>query len=430
MYVRVLLRSLWKTTNIGDVAHAPGALRAFQRFAPDVEVTLWPRRIEARERAMLQHYLPEVRIVEGQLDDSGPSTPELRKAFDQADLLVHGSGSGLGAEKEVAWWRENTTKPYGFFGVSVDPVSRAHGGATGHDPDFGTLATLGEMIAALPADDIAPQRRELLDGAAFVFCRDSLSLGHLRAQGIKPPVLDLGPDATFVYDLHDRAAADKVLADHNLAEDAFVCVIPRLRYTPFHKIHATAPTAESRYKDAESAKYLDGDMRHLRDLIAAIARQTDLKVLACPEESYEVELSRTELVEKLPDDVRGSVEWLPYHWPLETASAVYARAHSVVSVECHSPIMSVVGSTPTMYVRQPTDTIKGQMYRDLELAGSFVEIDDLVPGDLVSAWERIHADRPAAVEAVRNGSEVAQGHLRRMVETAVAAAGSRPTSIS
>lgn len=428
--MRVLLRSLWKTTNIGDVAHAPGALRAFRRFAPDDEIALWPRRIDERERAMLRRYLPEVTIVEGQLDESGPATPELRKAFDQADLLLHGSGSGLGAGKELAWWSKNTAKPYGFFGVSVDPVSRAHGSATGHDPDFGTLATLGEMIAALPDDDIAPQQRELLDGAAFVFCRDSISLGHLRAQGIKPPVLDFGPDATFVYDLHDRAAGDRVLADHNLAEDAFVCVIPRLRYTPFHKIHSTEPTAEGRYKDAENAKYVDGDMSHLRDLITAIARRTDLKVLVCPEESYEVELSRAELVDKLPADVHGSVEWLPFHWALEVASAVYARAHSVVSVECHSPIMSVVGSTPTIYVRQPTDTIKGQMYSDLELAGSFLEIDDLAPGDLVSAWERIHADRPAAIEAVRNGSEVAQGHLRRMVETAVAAAGSGPTGIN
>src|SRR5262245_55275341 len=120
---RVLVRSLWQTVNIGDVAHAPGTLRAFQRHRPDVELTLWARQVGVRERAMLDHYLPDVRIVEGRLDESGaPTTAELQYAFDSADLLVHGPAANLAAEKEIRVWRNRTGRPYGFFGVTVDPV--------------------------------------------------------------------------------------------------------------------------------------------------------------------------------------------------------------------------------------------------------------------------------------------------------------------
>lgn len=411
--VRVLLRSLWQTVNIGDVAHAPGTLRAFRRYAPDVELTLWPRQIDSREREMLARFLPEVRIVEGTLDhESGPLTPELRAAFDRADLLLHGPASGLGAEADLAWWARNAGRPYGFFGVSVDPVSH---------PDFGALPQLAEMITALPDDHIAPGRRELLDGAAFLFCRDSLTLRYLRAQGIKTPVLDFGPDATFVFDLYDHDAADTVLAQHGLSDGEFVCVIPRLRYTPYYKIRGTEPTATDHWRDAENEQYRDGEMTQLRGLVTTIARETGLRVLVCPEMSYEVELAKSEVVDQLPEDVRGSVAWLPYYWGVDEAAAVYTRAHSVVSMECHSPIMSAYASTPTIYVRQPTDTIKGQMWSDVELPGSVVELHDIEPGQLESAWHAIRRDRPGAVEAVRHGSKVAQEHLRRMVKATMAA---------
>lgn len=410
--VKVLLRSLWQTINIGDVAHAPGTLRAFQRFAPDVELVLWPRSIGDREQAMLDKHLPEVRIVHGDLDEEhGPTTPELNEAFDSADILLHGPASGIGAAPDLVWWGKNVGKPYGFFGVSLDPVSH---------PEFGKLARLAEMIDALPNDHLRPDRREVLDGASFVFCRDCLTVGYLRAQGIRTPVLEFGPDATFVYDIHDEAAADKVLAAHNLEPGRFVCVIPRLRYTPYYKIRGSAPTDNDHFKDAENEKYRVFEMSRMRDLIATVVR-AGLKVLVCPEMIYEVELGQTDLADPLPADVRASVEVLPYYWPLEEAAAVYARAHSVVSMECHSPIMSVVTKTPTIYVRQPTDTIKGHMWPDLELADSLVEIDEIPAGELEGAWNKIHLDRTGAVERTARGARIAENHLRRMVNTAVAA---------
>jgi hypothetical protein len=37
----------------------------------------------------------------------------------------------------------------------------------------------------------------------------------------------------------------------------------------------------------------------------------------------------------------------------------------VVSAECHSPIIALSQGTPAFYVRNPADTVKAQMFRDI-----------------------------------------------------------------
>jgi len=94
-----------------------------------------------------------------------------------------------------------------------------------------------------------------------------------------------------------------------------------------------------------------------------------------------------------------------------------------VSMECHSPLIALAEGVPSVYLRQPTDTIKGQMYNDLGLP--FVELGpgaDAAAGQLL---QKIADDRPAAAEVARQARDGAQGRVRGMVEGAVAAVGSR-----
>jgi len=80
------------------------------------------------------------------------------------------------------------------------------------------------------------------------------------------------------------------------------------------------------------------------------------------------------LIDPLPDDVKPFVIKRGYWMPDEAAS-VYARAHSVLSFECHSPIIAAANKTPMFYLRQPEDTIKGQMYYDLGFSDWVFEIE-------------------------------------------------------
>ena len=187
--LRVLLRSSWQTINIGDIAHTPGMLALLERELPEAEVTLWPNALSPEVTALLRTRFRKLRLA--------MTAAEQERALAECDFGLHGSGPGLVGAREMVRWRA-TGKPYGFGGVTLnDAELRDH--------------------------------RDLLAGARFVFCRDTLSLAALRATGIEGPVMEFAPDATFHLDLRDEARADAFLREHALEPKRFACFVPRLR---------------------------------------------------------------------------------------------------------------------------------------------------------------------------------------------------------
>lgn len=417
---RILLRpGTGQRGNIGDIAHTPGALRLFEQHFPAAEFTLWPILISPEARESLLRQFPRLQIVEGEIDArKQPSTPELRAAWAEADLLLHGSSPGFKGGDYMPAWRAASRKPYGIFGLTSDPVS-----GIGTRPEGGTLRQLRDVITALPAGHLRAPTRDLLSGAAFVFCRDTLTREYFERQGVRSPVLEFGPDATFALRLRNDSLAAAYLQKQRLEPGRYLCVIPRLRYTPYHSINGKVASAADRAKDAVNARTVERDHAKLRGLIIAWVRATGLKVLACPEMSYQVKLAKEALVDPLPDDIKRHVVWRETYWLPEEAASVYASAMAVVSCECHSPIIALTNGTPAFYVRQPTDTIKGQMYSDIGVGDWTCEIDETSGDDLWARVKTIHAD-PATARARVSG--VMSGIARiqqRMVEVARAAVG-------
>lgn len=391
--------------NIGDIAHTPGALRLFEQHFPEARFSVWPVGISEESRAGLLRMFPEVRIVEGTLDEKGrPDSPELAEAWQSADLLLHGSAPGFKGRGYMRAWREASDKPYGIFGLTHDPLS----GVNGAYPRGATLAGFRDAITNLPPDQMARANRTLLDGASFLFCRDSLTRLYYEGQNIQCPRIAFGPDTTFALRIRDDERADAYLEKHGLEQDRFLCAIPRLRYTPYHLFPSweREPTPGDLLKDTINEETREKDHAKLRELIVRWVRETGLKVLACPEMSYQVELSKRMLVDPLPDDVKSHVVWRDQYWQPDEAASIYARAIAVASFECHSPIIALTNGTPAMYLRQPTDTIKGQMYHDIGVSDWTFEIDESEAADWLAPLLAIHADPGAARARV---SEVMAG---------------------
>ena len=87
----------------------------------------------------------------------------------------------------------------------------------------------------------------------------------------------------------------------------------------------------------------------------------------------------------------------------------------MVSFECHSPLIALHNGTPAFYVRQPTDTCKGQMYRDFGANDWFFEIDETSGAQLWSRLEAVHRDRAWAKAKVRSIMGTVERLQRRMV---------------
>ncbi len=86
-------------------------------------------------------------------------------------------------------------------------------------------------------------------------------------------------------------------------------------------------------------------------------------------------LERPLLERPLPEDVKAKVVRRKTFWLPDEAASVYARAAAVVSFECHSPIIAASMGTPCLYLHQPEDGIKGQMWKDVGLGDWYFEIE-------------------------------------------------------
>ena len=417
---RILLRSSWQSVNIGDIGHTPGALSLFDKYFPEAEITLWPRSLGHGARELMTKNFPRLKIAEGNVGKDGkPTSPALAKAWDEADLYLSGSGSGFPSSDTAAAFCRSTGKPMGVFAVSTDPM---YGFGPGQEPEGGTLRELRAKALALPPTHLSAELRFVIDRAAFFFTRDTLSRDYLKAQGVKNPILEFGPDAQLGMHLRDDAKGFAYLKAKGLEEGKFICVIPRLRYTPYHKFEKRAPAPSDAIKDAINARTVEQDHVKLRDLMIAYVRRTGNKVLACPEMTYEIELSKEVLVDPLPADVKKNVVWRDTYWLPDEAASVYSQALALVSIECHSPLIALHYGTPTIHIRNPTDTCKGQMFRDIGMDDWFFEIDETSGAELWSRVEAIHRDPAKArakVKAIFAGIEQRQQHMIATVRTAV-----------
>ena len=411
---QILLRSSWQSVNIGDVGHTPGALDLIGENFPEAEVTLWPGRLGNGSRELLTRNYPKLKIAEGGLDAGNrPSTPALAKAWEDADLYLSGSGSGFPASNHAVAFQRATGKPVGVFGVSMDPIS---GIGKGRGAEGGTLDSLRARTALLPPDHLAADLRFIIDRAAFFFCRDTISRDYLRAQGVKARVVEFGPDAQLGMRLRDDERGLSYLKAKGLEPVKFVCVIPRKRYTPYYQVNGVARTPDDDIKDAINARTTESDHAKLREMITAYVKATGHKVLACPEMTYEVELARQVLVDPLPAEVKKNVVWRDSFWLPDEAASVYAKAQAVVSVECHSPLIALHNGTPAFYVRQPTDTCKGQMYRDFGAGEWMFEVEETSGARLGSSLQAIVQDAAAAKAKVRAIMATVEKGQRRMVD--------------
>ena len=391
---RVLLRSSWQVVNIGDIAHTPGVLALVERHLPGCEVVLWASAdFSPQVAAMERRRFPGLRVVQGRIGADGRAdNPALEQAVSWAEFLLHGSGPSLVGAADVAAFVRRTGKPFGVYGI-----------------------TQGSFLSG---DDSS-----LLSQAAFVFFRDSVSLARARADGVRAPVMEFGPDGAFACDLRNETNAAAFLAAHDLRPGRFLCCLSRLRYTPYWTIPGdTRPRDPAR--DARNQAMKEHDHRPLREAIIAVARATGLKVLLCPEDMTQMAVGKELFWDVLPDDVRSRVVWRNEFWLTDEALSTYVRSAGLFGSEMHSPIMALGNGIPAIVCRFEEQTSKGFMWRDIGLGGWLFDLDrdddvrQIVPAVMALAREpaAARAKTERAMTFVRARQRATMDVLRRCLD--------------
>lgn len=386
---KILLRSSWQMVNIGDIAHTPGVLTLLERYVPEADVILWANSEHSEEVAQMEkkRFRNLKGIVKGRVSHDGKevSSEDLKKALDECDFLLHGSGASFVDYWGISRAVRRTGKPYGVWGITYS------------------------------GSDVRQQ--EFMSTAQFIFFRDSVSLGVAREAGVTAPIMEFGPDGAFAVDLRNEAAAERFLAQHGLESGKFICVIPRYRYTPYWQIRNKPMTDQDRERWAWSQKMKEHDNAPLRKAIEAVVRETDCRVLICPEDRSQVALGKEILYDPLPEDIRKRTVWRDSYWLTDEAVSTYIRSVGLFGLEMHSPIMCIGNGVPAIVCRFKEQTSKGLMWRDIGLGEWLFDMDqeEEIPKITPAVLDMVQ-NREASLEKVRKAQTIVRQRQDRMGE--------------
>jgi polysaccharide pyruvyl transferase WcaK-like protein len=367
----VLLQAAWATKNIGDIGHTPGTLRFLEQHLPEAKIILWAANTNAAVDAMLQKRFPKVEVVKGRLTEKGGA---VQQAIARCDFFLR--GPGMGQSTDFMTYCNTVGKPWGLQGQSYFPdMVSGPGGAA---------------------------RVALLNTAAFIYCRDSKTLRMLQNAGVKPPVLEWGPDGCFGIDVRDEEKALARMKKHGLEEKKFITLQLRT-HSPTspgvddrrpQKLNPLHPTPGNIADDTRRAKVY-------QDLIAMWVKQTGWKVVIAPEVYKEMEYNKKFVYDPLPEELKKHVVNFDAFWNVDEACSFYARAHTVICHEPHTPIMALAMGTPMMHTFSEFHSPKCWMFKDIGLEEWAPEFDSTPAEKMFQILMGIHTDYAAAQARVK-----------------------------
>ena len=120
----ILVFFSWSHANIGDIGITPGLLRLLERHVPEAEVIVVANSKADETRAYLQKRFPNCKVVATPFR-ARQISPEFRKAFDRADLVLYNSGTTLSYGRwEYDWHR---TMPFAMPLIMAREAGKPYG---------------------------------------------------------------------------------------------------------------------------------------------------------------------------------------------------------------------------------------------------------------------------------------------------------------
>lgn len=367
----IVLQSAWDTVNIGDIGHTPGTLRVIEQHLPEVNVVLWAMKLDERVTAMLKARFPKVEILQGNLFKEGESDRKLQESVKACDFFIR--NSGMGQDLSYMKFCRQHGKPYGLFGQSFFPTMVQGSGAE-------------ERIA-------------LLNAASFIYTRETKTLAILQGAGVKA---EFGPDGCFGIDVRDDVRGLATMKKLGLEEKKFITVHLRTN-TPKapgvddprpEKLNPLHPTPQQIADDERRAA-------KFRELVTLWVKKTGHKVLISPETIKEMGHNKRLIHDPLPPEIQKHVVNLEYFWNADEAASIFARAHTIVCHEPHSPIIALANGTPIIHTYSEFHSPKCWMFKDIGLPEWLLEMDETSVEKMAETLFAIDADYPAAQAKVK-----------------------------
>ncbi len=378
----ILVPFSWSFRNIGDIGITPGILHLIDTYLPGAHVTILGNSSVEKYEEYLSSRFPDVDLVKAPYKGkhSAEHLKKYRRAFDEADLVMYNSGTTLSYGRWERNWHRTMPLALPLF------LARDAG------KPYGIYCQSFEQFAP-PSDALF---RPLLNDAKFLFTRDTNSLAYLKSLGIDAPNMEFGPDATFGFDLDDRAGGDAIMKKFQLEDRKFITMTIRSPKQGF--------VSEERGTDHASK---------MRQLIIEYIEKTGERVLVCAEVKQDIEETKSLIYDPLPEKIKKNVAFKDTFWSPDEAFSVFKRAKCVVSMEMHSVILALAAGSPSIHPPFVEAGRKAQMVRDIGLGEWLFDIDKNSSADMGKALLGIHQDLPGALKKVEKAMAFVKQHQKK-----------------
>lgn len=384
----ILLWSGWDVVNIGDIGHTPGLLNVFEKYLPEVKVTLLASMLNDDVRNMLKMRFPKIEIIERDIFEEKIDLPENRKLISKFDLFIRNSNTGPNTEymDYLIKWR----KPFGVYGQSL----------------FSWFAD----------GDEGKKRMEAVNKADFFFCRETISLKLLQKANATCKILEFAPDGCFGIDVKDETGGLKIMSRCGLEHKKFITVQLRT-HTQAHEKDEMPPGYGKWKETIENIPIDEARADKYIQLITAWVKKTGYNVLIAPEAKKEMEQNKRFIFNRLPEDVKPFVKNLDTFWKVEEAAAVFAHAHTVICHEPHSPIIALANGTPVIHTFSDEYGPKYFMFSDIGLSEWLLEHDSTSANTMIQTLFDIHDNYDHALQKVSNSMKTVYVRFKETMDT-------------
>ena len=319
------------------------------------------------------------------------NNPEFLKAVSSTGLLIYTSGMMIN-------YGELTLAGMGFWGRTMAYsmpllVARKLG------VKYGIYAQSFTAFEDPPAVAFA---KDLLEGAAFVSCRDGDSVNYIKSLGINPPGIKFVPDSTVSFGLRDDKWGASFMKKKKLKPKEFLVIIPRTW---------PRPSIITQFIGEERSK------RHVNRLLTITenwVKKTGMKVLIAAEVKVQLPNNKPAVYDLLPDDIKPHCELLEEFWLPEQATSIYHNARIIVHMDFHSFYLAIPEGTPCVAPMTRESGRKIWSYRDFKLGEYMFDIDTTATSTIENAIYYIHNNYDQESERIKN---IVIPHLRAIENT-------------
>jgi hypothetical protein len=138
-----------------------------------------------------------------------------------------------------------------------------------------------------------------------------------------------------------------------------------------------------------------------RELVTLWIQKTGGKVLIAPETIKEMGHNKRLIHDPLPPELQKHVVNLDEFWNADEAASIFARAHTVICHEPHSPIIALANGTPIIHTYSEFHSPKCWMFKDIGLPEWLLEMDETPVEKIAETLFAIDADYAGAQAKVK-----------------------------